>query len=141
MKRMVSIVVMLLMAATAQESRAQVILGFTGGMSHTSASLTDEYGVRMETDALSGVSTGVSWFSRARPPEAKDKPEAKDVVVYEQGATAGSASARRDQATRTKRPALARKAPLARGRSFFGLRGGTSARNGGSRKPAPTGSR
>ena len=59
MKRMVSIVVMLLMAATAQVSRAQVILGFNGGMSHTSASLTDEYGVRMETDALSGLVVGL----------------------------------------------------------------------------------
>ena len=71
-----------------------------------------------------------------RRKRARMQPKAKEVVVYEQGASAGSASAQRDRATRSKaRPALARKAPLARGRSFFGLRGGTSARKGATGKP------
>jgi hypothetical protein len=59
MKRTVLAVTALLTVATAQVSRAQVTLGFGGGMSHTSANLTDEYGVRMETDALSGLVAGL----------------------------------------------------------------------------------
>ena len=59
MKRTALILTALLTVATAQVSWAQVTLGFSGGISHTSADLTDEYGIRMETDALSGLVAGL----------------------------------------------------------------------------------
>jgi len=79
-----------------------------------------------EGDAPSAVSTGISRFpALQRPGQAAT---GRRVVVYESAPPVGSASAGRDRANESRRARLARTGILARGRSFFGVRGGSSAR-------------
>ena len=59
MKRTTWITVMVLLVASTQMARAQVTVGVSAGFSHTSASVTDEFGVDMDTDPLNGLVIGV----------------------------------------------------------------------------------
>jgi hypothetical protein len=89
-----------------------------------------------EGDAPSGLSTGISRFPVLHRPG--EKPTKRRVVVYENAPTTGSASTQRQrdqEAGGTQRKARlasnggsrsGKNALLARGRSFFGLRGRTS---------------
>lgn len=95
-----------------------------------------------ENDTPSPLSTGISRFPVVNRPG--EKPSSKRVVVYENAPTTGSVSAQRERTNRRTANAntsnrnrnqqvasnttATRGTHLARGRSFFGLRGGTRAK-------------
>lgn len=60
MKRMVLIGAMVLQIATLQAVQAQVTLGISAGVTRTNASLTDELGIDVDTDARRGLAFGMA---------------------------------------------------------------------------------
>ena len=91
-----------------------------------------------DTDSPSPLSTGMSRFPVVRSPGQKQS--SRTVVVYESAPSTGTASAQRQRSNRrapqssrhntqvARNTTATRGRHLARGKSFFGVRGGTPAK-------------